>query len=464
MPLEKLNITIDPNAYSRITDYFDAWCMYEPAFNGLKQTIEAANLPQHIAAGIAARRQMDEGPGYTVLEGGVAVVSVTGTMMKAETSFGDGASTVAVRAALRAAVRDPNVSAILMQWDTPGGTVAGTSDLAAEIRAAAAAKPMSGYIEDMCASAGYWGASQCGFIACGPASIGGSIGTFMRVADSSAAAKEAGVDVYVVKAGDFKGAGTPGTEVTDEQLAEWQRMINSLNTQFVNDALINGRGMSAEQAKILADGRVHVGQELKTLGLVDAVQSFDDTVRQLIERAGAKTTGGANNAASTKGKKMSATLQELKAGCVGADADFLLAQLEAGATVEQAQANFKFVSDLKASHAKQLADAKVEATAGTLKTTGVDPLGSGDESTKGKKGQQGQAETHDDDPVAEFNALVAEKMAKSTNPNAIEKRQAAIRAATRENPVLHARYLQAQNPDFKEIIGSKARSYGVKAV
>ena len=450
--------TIKP-PYQRLSDYFGVWSMYEPAFSGLFSLVTDMDLMDHVTRGIGAtsiderkmRALMGEkqedikaDAAYDVSPGGVAIVSLTGTLMKAESSFSSSTSTVKARQAIRAASRDPNVSAILMLIDSPGGTVAGTNDLAMEIAAAEKIKPTGAFCEDLCASAAYWCASQAGLIACNPTALVGSIGTYMAVRDSSAQADAMKVKVHVIKAGDFKGAGTPGTKITDEQIAAWQEMVNALNAQFVQ-GVATGRKMTAEKAQGLADGRVHVGHDAKSLGLVDAVQSLDDTVRQLQERAGkqgnvpkkgtkmTEQTTTTSTAAPLELRSTAATLGELKAALKGADADFLLKQLDGNVTLAQAQSNWiaEMNTRLEASQ-KETADAK----AATGKHPGGKPLGAG---TPPKA-----SESETGSPIADFNELVAkiEREEKMTH-------QKAISAAARRNPDLHMNFLAATNPGMK---------------
>ena len=198
--------------------------------------------------------------------------------MKQESSaVTNSTSTVMMRRTMRQLANDDEVGA----RDDPdrfcrAGRWAGTQDLADEIAALAAKKPTSAYVEDLCASAAYWLASQCDEISANRGLIG-SIGTYSVVEDQSGAAAKEGVKVYVVRAGQFKGMGVPGTEVTAEQLSEMQRIVNALNDDFVN-GVAKGRDMPAAKVKEIADGRVHPSGEAQKLGLIDYVESFDSAM------------------------------------------------------------------------------------------------------------------------------------------------------------------------------------------
>ena len=269
---------------AQLEQYFGVWAMAEDRFRGLVDHVASLDLVAHVTlnqqpAAIAAASSRARGDAEVV--DGVAVVDLSGTLMKTVSSLSSGTSTVNARRQIRQATDDPAVKAILLRIDSPGGTVAGTADLAGEISAAiAAGKPCYAFVEDLAASAAYWIASACTKVFSNATALVGSIGTYSTVADYSAAAAKQGVKVHVIRAGEFKGAGIPGTEITPQQLAEMQRMVNDLNAEFVS-AVGAGRKLSAEAVAGLADGRLHVAKNAISFGLIDGIQSFDATLSQL---------------------------------------------------------------------------------------------------------------------------------------------------------------------------------------
>lgn len=340
-----------PDNFRRLHDWFGVWAMYEPAAMGLYQQAGALDLRTHMADSQAAvadnpsndrSRHFDPASRWNNVDG-IAVIQCSGTMMKYANSMGGGTSTVAIRRAVRAAASDPSVKAIVIVYDTPGGTVAGTSDLASDIAIARTKKPVWSYGEDLCASAGYLCCSQADRIYANDSALIGSIGVYLAVLDTSGRAEALKIKVHLVKAGEFKGAGAAGTPITDQQLAEWQRLVNTQCAQFIQ-AVSTGRRMTLNRVKALADGRVHIGQEAVKLGLIDRVSTLDECLADLRGAVVARTVSAPS---PTKGLKAmstdnwgaqpaAATLQELEAAIPGASADFLLAQLRTGATVVSA--------------------------------------------------------------------------------------------------------------------------------
>lgn len=205
--------------------------------------------------------------------GGVAVINVNGPTMKVRSKFG-GTSSVDVRRALRMAVADDSVSAIVLHMDTPGGTVAGTHALAADVAAANAVKPVYAHGEDTLASAGYWTASQARGVTASPTTWVGSLGVMQVLTDSSKAAEKNGFRVIPITTGKYKAAGMPGTEITDDQLAYFQSLADKTAEHF-KAGVVAGRGMPRDRVDALFDGRVHDAADALAFGLIDEVLPFD---------------------------------------------------------------------------------------------------------------------------------------------------------------------------------------------
>lgn len=452
---ETYQIPLNEIATPRLDEYFGVWAILEEPFRQACRSVETINLRDHILqAGetrlekLEARHETqrvnaDGGPAQNV----TAVISLRGPLMKQSSSLSGGTSTVAARQAIREAANDPAVTAILLNIDSPGGAAAGTAELADEVRSAAKKKTTWAYIEDLGASAAYWVASQASRVITNPTGMVGSIGTFMVMHDLSAMAEKEGVKVHVIRAGEFKGAGTPGTVVTDAQIEHYQGIVNSLNEHFLR-AVADGRSMPLKQVRELADGRVHIGDAAKSLGLVDAVDSFEATLAALSkERKGQQTMTDANPAGSPNpAQPQPATYTELVSGCggldpqQGEDAKFLTSQLATGATLPQAQQAWMTLQKQRADAAqKELAELKAAQSAGkpaapaaaapAQNRPGVDPI------TSTKPASEG-----DLDPQAAVEELVTAEMARTGKP-----RSQAFQQVMRKNPALRQQLVAAAN-------------------
>lgn len=267
--------------FARWDEYLGHWCVEPVFFARMWRAVELMNLPLHMAAGPPPKA-----PTLTEMvpaRGGknIAVIKAAGTLMKGQSSLGGATSTIQLRRELRAAVADPTVSGIMLAIDSPGGTVAGTDAVATDVRRARRAKPVHAFIDDLGASAAYWIASQAGAVYAGsPTALVGSIGTVLTVHDASAAAEREGVKTLVFATGPIKGAGTPGTAVSEEQAAYFQSIVNGIQQHF-DSAVRSGRQMTASQLAAVRTGGVWPASEAVGLKLVDGIKSLDQAVEAL---------------------------------------------------------------------------------------------------------------------------------------------------------------------------------------
>ena len=278
-----------------ISQYVGKYAMEPQCFAAVHATVRQMNLQLHLDAQ-RTRQALDDGetqhPGRSrgyALRDGVALVDLAGPMTKYGSSLSAGAATVQLRRALRLARNDPAVTAGLLTIDSPGGTVDGTADLADDIAAFAAAKPLVAHVSDLCASAAMWAGSQAPTLLAGRSAWVGSIGVYMVVNDLSQAYKAEGVMTYVVKTGAMKAAGVPGTEITAEQLAMWQSECDTIHAAFVAD-VARGRRMPAARIAALADGKVYPATQALELGLIDAIATIDEAF-QLAAARGRNSRG-----------------------------------------------------------------------------------------------------------------------------------------------------------------------------
>lgn len=438
-----------------IHEYFGVWAIQEDPFLAAVNQLNGMNLEQHVIVQQAQPRESPaKAPAQTA--GTIAILQMSGPLMKYVSSLTGGTSTVAARRQLREAAQNPNISAIVLRIDSPGGTVSGTFDLVDDVRRASASKPVYAYIEDLGASAAYAIASAATKIYANPTALVGSIGTFTVIQDLSGRAAQLGVKVHVIRAGTYKGAGAPGTEVTPAHLAEWQRVVDQLNEHFIA-AVSSGRRMTADATRALADGRVHLADAAKAMGLVDSVSSFDAMLNDLVQtvskspaRAAAQealpisrrdpmttneakdSAAGANVVVTAELIVRPATSQELRQACPGADANFILSQLEANATVEQAKSAWIVKQQSQLTEMQ----GKLHQQQGQANRPGVETLPT---TSSGKK-----AEEFSGDAVAEYASRVQEKIKAGATP------ATARIAVAKEDPALHQAYLLATNRGRKQ--------------
>lgn len=254
--------------------HFGLWCI-EPTW--FAQALAAVQAGTWCAARPAADPADERG---YMMQGPVAVIGIRGHMTRGSSSFG-GTSTVATRKAIRSAVADPDVQALMLAVDSPGGTFAGNDELASDVRAAAAQKPMHAHIDGMAASAAYWAIAGVPRISATRTSSAGSIGTYTVLYDTSGRAEKEGVKAYVISTGAFKGAGADGVKLSPEYLAFVQEHVNDCNAHFLS-AVQSGRRLTDEQLAAVSDGRFWLADKSKSLGLIDAIASWEEAMAALV--------------------------------------------------------------------------------------------------------------------------------------------------------------------------------------
>jgi protease-4 len=174
---------------------------------------------------------------------------------------------------------DPAIRAVVLRIQTPGGVVAPTQEIYEAVkRLRAGGKPVVASLGAIAASGGYYLAAAADRIVANPGTLTGSIGVLIQLADVEGLLRKVGVRVEVVKAGRYKDLGNLGRQMTAEERAILQSLLDDMYDQFVT-AVAQGRGLERDAVLALADGRLYSGRRAKDLGLVDTLGGLDEAVR-----------------------------------------------------------------------------------------------------------------------------------------------------------------------------------------
>lgn len=163
------------------------------------------------------------------------------------------------------AINDASVKRIVLDVDSPGGTVSGVMELAALV--ANSPKQIDVFTGGMCCSAAYWIACGARSITATPSADVGSIGVYTAFTDTSLMAQMMGVAVEVFRSGKYKGAGIPGTSLSDDQKALIQAEVDALATMF-KSAVTTARPQVADETM---QGQSFLGIVAAENRLVDAI-------------------------------------------------------------------------------------------------------------------------------------------------------------------------------------------------
>lgn len=246
---------------------------------------------------------------YPVIDG-VAVIEVKGVLTKGMSFFSylfGGSSMKQIGKAIAAAVSDQVVKAILLDVDSPGGTVDGTEELAEAVYQARGVKPIVAFTDGMMASAAYWIASGADALYISGDTVEvGSIGVVATHIDQSKWDEMMGDKYTEITAGRYKRLVSAHKPLTDEGAGYLQDQVDYIYSAFV-DAVARNRGVDAEEALQMADGKIFIGRQSVEVGLVDGVSTFDELAAKLA--AGESLAASQNNAEK---EDMIVTLEELK--------------------------------------------------------------------------------------------------------------------------------------------------------
>jgi len=220
-------------------------------------------------------------------EGGIGVISINGVIGKnldnCQKNWG-GVDVNDISAAVIKAVESYAVDSILLDFNSPGGSVSGIIELGEEIAQAATIKPLFSYTDSMLASAAYWLAAGSEAIYASQGADVGSIGVYMAILEMYEAYQEAGYDMNLFKTGKFKGAGYQGTKITEEQKAQFQHEVDVIFDLFKSHVL----RFRADIEDEVMQGQTFFGQEAMDVGLVDSIATRAETIADLESRGGGR--------------------------------------------------------------------------------------------------------------------------------------------------------------------------------
>jgi signal peptide peptidase SppA len=225
-------------------------------------------------------KKATENPLLTI-EDGIGVIAIEGPILRKPDLmarvFLGATSSEEISEALREAAARPDIKAVFLNIESPGGTVAGTPELAAAVASLDKQKPVYAFSSGLMASAAYWIASQARAIYATPSAQVGSIGVVQAVVDSSAAIDKAGIKVEVFSVGKYKAMGAPGTALTDDQRELIQSNLAEIAAEFHDAVLSRGRAIPAEAM----EGQTFSGKQAQRHNLAGMVPDRAEAMRRL---------------------------------------------------------------------------------------------------------------------------------------------------------------------------------------
>lgn len=220
--------------------------------------------------------------------GGVAIIPMHGVLGQASdlADFPD-TSVEWLSAALDAAMASDQVATIVLDVNSPGGSVFGIPELAAKLRAARGRKQVVAVGTGVMASAAYWLASAATEVVLTPSSQAGSIGVWAAHVDASQLYERLGLKFTLVSAGKFKTEGNPYSPLTEEALGAMQARVDEYYRMFLADVATGRRATAKQVRDTFGEGRMMGAEEAVSIGMADRVGTLEGTVARLLPKAAA---------------------------------------------------------------------------------------------------------------------------------------------------------------------------------
>lgn len=246
---------------------------------GVPRACENCNDDEDILFSTRAAR-----PTTRMAAGAVAVIPIFGVIVQRASMLAQSSGamgTEQIGSMFRQAMDDPNVGAVVLQIDSPGGGVYGVAELADQIHKARGSKPIVAVADSEAASAAYWIASAADEISVTPSGMVGSIGVWTAHNDMSRMYEAFGITTSLISAGKYKTEGNPFEPLGEEARAAIQSEIDDYYALFTK-AVARGRGVGIDAVRSgFGEGRMMTAQRAVKLGMADRVETFDQVLSRL---------------------------------------------------------------------------------------------------------------------------------------------------------------------------------------
>ena len=209
-------------------------------------------------------------PDSKMKEPNLTRIDITGTIM----------DTSEILDALEKARLDNNIKGVLLYIDSPGGALSPSVELAMAVKRLKESKKVLAYAAGNMASGSYYAGVNADIIVANPGAFIGSIGVIMQGANIENLAKNLGVSEQVVKAGEFKEAGTFMRSWSKQERESLQGLVNDAYMLFVSD-VAEARNLDIKKKDEWANARVFLAHNALKIGLIDSLGSYIDAQDEL---------------------------------------------------------------------------------------------------------------------------------------------------------------------------------------
>lgn len=230
---------------------------------------------------VAARIHPSREKAVARREGAVAVLPLHGVMshrMNMFSAISGGTSVELFQQQFRQAMADESVKAVVIEADTPGGSVDMTPELSREIYDARGGKPIVLQVSTLAASAGYLVGTAADEVVVTPSGEVGSIGVYAVHEDVSRMLEAEGRTPTLISAGKYKVEGNPFAPLSDEARAAIQQSVDAFYDMFIA-AVARNRAVDEDVVRNgFGEGRTVLADQAVRQGMADRVATLDETL------------------------------------------------------------------------------------------------------------------------------------------------------------------------------------------
>lgn len=291
------------------------WAGSQASFDLLQEAIALASRMQ-ASSGADGPREL---PSIWSKADGVATVNIEGSLIDGEAGWMRIFGVLGyddINNALVDAATDPEVKQILMHINSGGGQVNGVMDLSNTIKQIGKVKPIDTHSTNMMASAAYWLGVNGRHISADQTTVVGSIGVLTVHAEMSKQLAQDGINVTVMRSGEFKALSNKYEPLTDAAKAEIQGRLDDIYGMFIAH-VADARGLSVAAAdKQMGQGKEFLGKRALAAGLIDKVSNYDKVISFVKKIDNTKLKH--DNPSNSKGNAMKKTLTEAQLAMIAA--------------------------------------------------------------------------------------------------------------------------------------------------
>lgn len=216
----------------------------------------------------------------------VVRIPLTGVIFLGESgTISDSGSAESALRAIRRATCDPTIKGIILEVDSGGGGITASDiiyNALLDFKAVQADRMVVALMGDMAASGAYYVSLAADEIVAHPTTLTGSIGVIMQSYNVRELARKLGIEDVTIKSGTNKDLLNPFRELSDDQRAMLQKLVDSLHTRFVR-LVAEARELDEVEVRKLADGRVFLAEEALELKLIDSLGYMADAEKAMAD-------------------------------------------------------------------------------------------------------------------------------------------------------------------------------------